>query len=139
MPTPSTEIVDGGKLRLTIGTAVVARATNCNFSSKNNVRKTAHKDQTGGFTSNDYGTIEATISSDFLVCETTGGAKDLLTAKLAKTKVAWVYGTGVSGDLKLSGTAAVISQIDLKGPVSENATGSITLEIDGAYTVGTFA
>lgn len=132
-------IVNGLNLRLYIGGVAVARATNCKFSSQNQVRKTAHKDQTGGFASNDYGEFSGTLSSDFLIEETAGGLSDLLDSHYAKTKVAWVYGTGVTGDTKISGTAAVIDKIDVDATVNENSTGSISLVIDGTITVGTYA
>ena len=138
MPTPSTEIVNGSKLRLSIGGVAVARATNCKFDIKNNTRKTVHKDQTAGFATADYGQFESTVSSEFLVCEVAGGASALLTSMVAKTKVAWIYGTGVSGDLKISGTSAVIESCSLDASAEENSTGSISLMIDGTVTIGTF-
>jgi len=140
---PTTGIVQGGKLRLFLASAAVARATSCKFSIKNETRKTEHKDNyvsaSGNFTGVDYGDFAAEITSDFLVAEVAGGLDDLMDAMLAQTKVAWVYGTGVTGDMKLSGTSAVIESIDIDATVKENAKASIKLLIDGGVTKGVYS
>lgn len=135
---PSTGIIDGGVLRLSLAGAGVSKATSCKISIKGNTRKASHKDQSGRFESNEYGDLSITISSDYLVSEGAGGVSSFITAMLAATKLAWIYGTGVSGDLKLSGTAAVIEDVNIDAKKGDNSTGSISLVIDGAMTQGTF-
>lgn len=134
----TTGIVSGTKLRLFIDDVAVARATNCKFSTKNDLRQTVHKDNVGDFATYEYGDFNGDLSSDFLVEETANGLKDLLTKFKAKQSVTFIYGTGVTGDLKLSGNAK-IEEIDVDGPVKENSKGSIKLKIDGNYTIGVYA
>jgi predicted secreted protein len=57
----------------------------------------------------------------------------------ARTEVAWEMGTGVTGDPKFSGSAFVTSWEAGSPDKESNATYSITLEGNGAYTVGTYS
>jgi len=135
---PSTGIVSGTKVRLSIEGAAVARATNCKLSIKNDLRVTSHKDQTGDFETSQYGDFSGDLSSDFLFEETAGGLEDLMVLFLAKTTVDFIFGSGVTGDLKLTGTANIES-LDWDATVKENTKASIKLKITAVPTVGAFA
>lgn len=135
---PTTGIVSGSKLRLMIETVNVARATSCSFNTKNDLRQTSHKDQTGGFATSEYGEFSGDMSTDFLVEEVAGGLEDLMVLYLAKTKVDFIYGTGVSGDIKISGTA-LIESMSIDAANKENAKASIKLVTDGTITLGAYA
>lgn len=137
----TTGIVSGTFMRLSVEATNVARATNCKFNMKNDLRETTHKDNSGGATNwktSAYGDYSGTLSSDFLVEEVAGGLSALSALFLAGTTVDFIYGTGVTGDIKFSGEA-VISEIDIDATVKENAKASIKLETTGTVTKGTFA
>lgn len=134
---PTVGIVSGTKMRLSVGTVAVARATTCNFTIKNEHRETSHKDNVGDFKEREYGEFDADLSTDFLFEEVIGGFKDLSAMFIAKTQVAFIYGTGVSGDVKISGNAKIL-EMSIDATVKENVKASIKLATSGLITVGTF-
>lgn len=69
------------------------------------------------------------------VYTTTTGINAVLTARTSQT---WILGTGVSGDVKLSG-AGYWTSLEVGSPDAEsNMTFSATLQGSGQYYVGTF-
>lgn len=66
------------------------------------------------------------------------GVADLYTAKLARTPVAVVLSTGVTGDEQWSGNA-IITELDIKTGVEDNVMVSGTLQGTGALTMDTVA
>ena len=69
------------------------------------------------------------------VYTTTTGINAVLTARTSQT---WILGTGVSGDVKLSG-AGYWTSLEVGSPDTEsNMTFSATLQGSGQYYVGTF-
>ena len=134
----TTGIVSGSKMRLSIEAVAVARATNCTFTLKNEHRAVSHKDLSGDFATQEYGEFSGDLSTDFLVEEVAGGLADLMDLFIAKTEVDFIYGTGVTGDIKLSGSAKIL-EMSIDSTVKENAKASIKLSTSGTVTAGTFA
>lgn len=130
-------IVNGHNMRFKKGGTAIARATNCKMSIKNKVRQTSHKDQTGGWETNDYGEFSGTWSTDMLVEETANNASTIAADMIAKTKLVLVFGTGVTGDTKYEATG-IITDLEIDAANNENVTASASGVFDGAVAVGTF-
>jgi predicted secreted protein len=80
---------------------------------------------------------ESITEFDTSVGTTETSMQDLLTDHIASTTWSIVFGTGVSGDPKLSGTA-LIGNFEWSNPDDDKSTFSVDFTGTGALTLGTF-
>lgn len=132
-------IFNGTNLNLKLATLPIAHATSCEISFSHSPREITSKDS-GGVTERAPGKKDTTISADALYAEDHGGTKTgisvLFTAWKNRTKLAFDFTSGVTGDKKYTGDC-YITDLSANAGVEENATFSISLAVDGAVTQGT--
>lgn len=86
------------------------------------------------------GMTDATISGElFVAYDAANGHDEILTLALAQTRVNWIFGTGVSGDTKLSGDGYFTSTGVTSSGQNEGVTMSYEITVSGAITQGTFS
>lgn len=133
---PSTGVINGTNLRIYIGGNAVAYATNCTLTGSRELRETLHKDNPGaGFREIEVGRGQYTVTVEALYAE--DGANNnphtLMAAFRAKTSLSCALDTTVSDDTRYTFTA-FCTQIEINGPVEENSSFNVTLEVDGDIT-----
>lgn len=130
----TTDVINGTDFRLYISGNAVAYATSCSLSASTEIRETIHKDNPGsGDREIQLGQKSASITCEAFMNEdgTNNATFDLFDLWKARTQIAWVMSTEASGDSRLSGNGYITS-FESTGPVEENATASITIEVDGS-------
>jgi predicted secreted protein len=86
------------------------------------------------------GMTSASISGELYVSyDAANGHDELMTLALAQTRVNWIFGTGVSGDTKLSGDGYFTSNGITSSGNNEGVTMSYEITVSGAVTQGTFS
>jgi len=136
----TTGIHTGHVMRIYVDSVAVANATNCTLDLTMSPRTIAHKDTSGtggGWEEKLAGKKSGSLQSDFLREEGDSWSA-LFTAFAAGTQIAFKYSTEVMGDKFMSGNAFIVG-LSQAAPDEENATGSVSLDIDGAVTEGTVA
>ena len=142
---PTTGVINGTLMRVTLDGDEVIRPTNCTMSLSMETRETLSKDDTGAWASSAAGTKSGTISFEGLYSQDdtidadarvdSGAVFALFDTGAA---VAWELTTGVTGDEKYSGSG-LLTSFEAGFPVEENATYSGTITITGAITKATIA
>lgn len=124
------------------GGTVVARQNDVSFSVNMEPRDITTKDSAGwrelleGLRSYEISISGLLAYDDSLSVYTSATGID--TVLRARTSQTWILGTGVSGDVKLSG-AGYWTSLEVGSPDAEsNCTYSATLQGSGQYYVGTF-
>lgn len=124
------------------GGTVVARQNDVTFSVNMEPRDITTKDSAGwrdlleGLRSYEISIAGLLAYDDSLSVYTSATGID--TVLRARTSQTWILGTGVSGDVKLSG-AGYWTSLEVGSPDAEsNCTYSATLQGSGQYYVGTF-
>lgn len=124
------------------GGTVVARQNDVTFSVNMEPRDITTKDSAGwrelleGLRSYEISIAGLLAYDDSLSVYTSSTGID--TVLRARTSQTWILGTGVSGDVKLSG-AGYWTSLEVGSPDAEsNCTYSATLQGSGQYYVGTF-
>lgn len=124
------------------GGTVVARQNDVSFSVNMEPRDITTKDSAGwrelleGLRSYEISISGLLAYDDSLSVYTSATGID--TVLRARTSQTWILGTGVSGDVKLSG-AGYWTSLEVGSPDAEsNYTYSATLQGSGQYYVGTF-
>lgn len=86
------------------------------------------------------GMTDATISGElFVAYDAANGHDEILTLALAQTRVNWIFGTGVSGDTKLSGDGYFSSIGVTSSGQNEGVTMSYEITVTDPITQGTFS
>lgn len=86
------------------------------------------------------GMTSASISGTlFVAYDATNGHDEILTQAINQTRVNWIFGTGVSGDTKLSGDGYFTGTTITSSGQNEGVTMSYEIEVSGAITQGTFS
>jgi predicted secreted protein len=86
------------------------------------------------------GMTSASISGELYVSyDAANGHDELMTLALAQPRVNWIFGTGVSGDTKLSGDGYFTSNGITSSGNNEGVTMSYEITVSGAVTQGTFS
>jgi predicted secreted protein len=86
------------------------------------------------------GMTSASISGElFVAYDAANGHDEILTQVIAQTRVNWIFGTGVSGDTKLSGDGYFTSAGITSSGQNEGVTMSYEIEVSGSITQGTFS
>jgi len=142
---PTTGVVNGTNLRISIGGDPVAYATSCSLSMSREELDTLSKDSVSSWKSSKVGTKSATLSGSGLYTEdATISSADrqnpntLFDAFDGGTLVTWEFTTGVTGDTKYSGSG-YITELSFTGEVEQNATYDFTLSVAGAVTQATIS
>lgn len=110
----ATRTVQGKDLLLSFGGKVIGCATDVSFSSSVEMIEAACR-ESGNFYDAEPGKFTATISTsgfvkiDTPVDTTATRYHDLAKLHLDKTKVAWIFGTNVTGEQELYGNAYITS------------------------------
>lgn len=140
---PTTGIVDGRLMRITLDTEKVIHSTSCSISINVEVRDTASKDIPNGWSDGETGTKSWTASceglfswDDTIDAEARVDAEGLFDLITAGAKVALVMTTGVSGDVEYSGDA-IITSLEKTFPNNENSTYSLSLQGAGPLAKAT--
>jgi len=119
--------------------AAITCQTNADVSVTNDTRDATCKDS-GQWKEMEYAQTGWSMSGDALASEDGSNSYGALaTLALAQTKVAVVIGTGVSGDIKLSGTALITEWSVSSSGTNENVQVKYSFQGTGALTKGTFA
>jgi len=132
-------VINGTDLRLYVGGNAVAYAVTCNLSMSRELRETIHKDNPGsGWREVDPAQASATLTTDGLFNEdgTNNAPADLFTIFAAKTQVSWYFSNENAGDTRYYGNG-YITALDYSATVEENATYSVTIEVDGQVQTAT--
>lgn len=113
--------------------------TNAEFSLNNEVFDTTCKDD-GQWRTVIPGMTTASLSGELFVSyDATNGHDEILTDALAQNKIEWVYGTGVTGDTRLSGQGYFTSNTISAPGQNEGATMSFEITVTGAVTKSTYS
>lgn len=75
----------------------------------------------------------------YVAYDSANGHDEILIQTLAQTRVNWIFGTGVSGDTKLSGDGYFTSNTITSSGTNEGVTMSYEITGSGAITQGTFS
>lgn len=133
----ATKTVQGKDLLLFVGGVPIGCATEVSFSSSVAMIEAACR-ETGNFYDAEPGMFTATLSaSGFARIDTPADATqnrywNLADLHLNKTKVAWIFGTDVDGEMELYGDAYITSY-EQSAPQDGNATYSVELQVVGPY------
>lgn len=118
---------------------VITCLTNAEFTLNNETFDTTCKDD-GQWRTLKAGQSTATLSGELYYSEdATNGAPSILVDALAQNKVEWVFGSGVSGDTRLSGQGYFTSTSISAPGQNEGATMSFEIAVTGAVTKSTFS
>ena len=139
-------VIDGGTLRIYVGTDGLGYATSCSLDLSVETRETIHKDAAGGnWADAEPGTISATLSFEGFFSEDTTinsnareSVSDLFGYVNSGTLISWRFTTDVSTEAVWSGSG-YITALNFSGNVDENATYSGTISVTGAVTEGDVA
>lgn len=135
---PTTGIINGTLMRISVGGDNVGHSTNCSLEITAETRSILTKDLTGGWTSAKSGQKSWTGSVSGLLAFDAPGEKvaDLFTALAAGTEITFEMTTDVTGDSKYTGTA-IITSLSIGAPVEDNTTYDVQFTGVGALTQGT--
>lgn len=113
--------------------------TNAEFSINNEVFDVTCKDS-GQWREVIPGQSTATLSGELLVAyDSANGHDEILDDIIAQTKIGWVFGTGVTGDTRLSGLGYFTSASVSAPGQNEGVTMSFEITVTGAVTKGAFS
>ena len=130
---PTTGILDGRLMRLTLDGDKVIHSTSCSLSISVEIRDTASKDIPNGWADGETGTKSWTVSAEGLFsydatidAETRLSASDLADLISVGDKIAFEMLTGVTGDVKYTGTV-IFNGLENTFPNNDNSTYSVSL------------
>ena len=113
--------------------------TNAEFSINNEVFDVTCKDS-GQWREVIPGQSTATLSGElFVAYDSANGHDEILDDIIAQTKIGWVFGTGVTGDTRLSGLGYFTSASVSAPGQNEGVSMSFEITVTGAVTKGTFS
>lgn len=119
--------------------ATIMCQTNAEFSLNNETFDTTCKDD-GQWRTVIPGQSTASLSGELYFSEdAANGGPQILTDTISQAKVEWVFGSGVSGDTRLSGQGYFTS-VSISAPSqNEGTTMSFEITVTGAVTKSTFS
>lgn len=119
--------------------AAITCLTNAEFSFNNEVFDTTCKDD-GQWRTMIPGQSTASLSGELFYAEdAANGATSIITDALAQSKLEWVFGSGVSGDTRLSGQGYFTSMSISAPGQNEGTTMSFEITVTGAVSSTTFS
>lgn len=131
--------INGTLVLLSLAGDVLAHVDNADWSSSLSLADVTDKDSAGyrEYLQN-AGILEASISvsgfADFVA--TTGNAKELADALVARGNIAFIFGPTAAGSVQFAGNCLFDSH-DLGAPNEEGATFSGSASVNGAWTIQT--
>lgn len=132
----TTGIVNGTKLKISIGGTAVAYTTSATVDVAMATRDASSKDS-NGWRDLKEGQLSGTISGDFLhAFDASYGYEDLFAALTARTAVTIKYATTDAADKAIEGSGYLTS-LSQSSPMEDTVSGSFTIEFTGAITYTT--
>lgn len=132
----TTGILNGTKLKISVGGTAVAYTTNATVDFSMATRDTSNKDSLGWKTTGE-GQRSGTISGDYLhAFDATYGFEDLFDVFTNRTSVAVKFATTDAADKAIEGTGYLTS-LSQAAPMEDTVSGSFTIEFTGAITFTT--
>jgi hypothetical protein len=131
------KIISGTDLQLSFEGKFIGCSTSNSFSSSVDMKDAACK-ESGQFYDAEPGMFTATLSTEGLVIvdnpvdATAMRAAEIFDLHLNKTRIQWVFTTGVSGETQIAGEGFITS-FELTAPDKDNATYSCEVQVVGAY------
>lgn len=135
--------ISGTNLRIyTDGGVPLGYATSCTFDGSTSMTEVIHKDSVGNFADKDPSTQSWTMSTEGFISEddTINGESKrdiswIRSAWINRTRLYLQWTTGTSGEQTMNGYGYITS-LSESAPVNETATYSVTIEGDGAVSLG---
>ena len=137
-------VLNGTDFRIWVSGEAIGYSTSCSFSMSAELRETIHKDNPGsGWRTFSIGQKQATITVDAFYNTDANSAysnrkdpDDIATLFINETQFEWQF-RAASGDDMYSGSG-YITEMSIESPVEDNATYSLTIEVDGAVAIGDY-
>ena len=137
-------VLNGTDFRIWVSGEAIGYSTSCSFSMTAEKRETIHKDNPGsGWTTFSIGQKSATISVDAFYNTDANTAysdrkdpDDIAALFINETPFEWQF-RAASGDDMYSGSGYV-TEMSIDSPVEDNATYSMTIDVNGAVTPGNY-
>jgi len=137
-------VLNGTDFRIWVSGEAIGYSTSCSLSMSAELRETIHKDNPGsGWRTFKIGQKQATITVDAFYNTDANSAysnrkdpDDIATLFINETQFEWQF-RAASGDDMYSGSG-YITEMSIESPVEDNATYSLTIEVDGAVAIGDY-
>lgn len=137
-------VLNGTDFRIWVSGEAIGYSTSCSFSMSAEKLTTIHKDNPGaGWATFKIGEKSATISVDAFYATDANTAysdrkdpDDIAALFINETPFQWQF-RAASGDDMYSGSGYV-TEMSIESPVEDNATYSITIDVNGAVTIGNY-
>jgi|AntAceMinimDraft_16_1070373.scaffolds.fasta_scaffold09280_7 predicted secreted protein len=138
-------VINGTNLRLYVDGDVVGRATSCSLSMSKELAETVHKDNIGGWATQESRKKSFSIAFEGFTSELqtlnsvdVKSSADLFDIFNASTPILWKFTTDETGDTQYAGSAH-LSELSINAAVEENSTTSGSFTGTGAITKTTIA
>lgn len=137
-------VLNGTDFRIWVSGEAIGYSTSCSLSMSAELRETIHKDNPGsGWRTFSIGQKQATITVDAFyntdansVYTARKDPDDIATLFINETQFEWQF-RAASGDDMYSGSG-YITEMSIESPVEDNATYSMTIEVNGAVAIGNY-
>ncbi len=137
-------VLNGTDFRIWVSGEAIGYSTSCSLSMSAELRETIHKDNPGsGWRTFSIGQKSATISVDAFyntdansVYSARKDPDDVAALFINETPFQWQF-RAASGDDMYSGSGYV-TEMSIDSPVEDNATYSLTIEVNGAVAIGNY-
>ena len=137
-------VLNGTDFRIWVSGEAIGYSTSCSLSMSAELRETIHKDNPGsGWRTFSMGQKSATITVDAFyntdansVYSARKDPDDVAALFINETPFQWQF-RAASGDDMYSGSGYV-TEMSIDSPVEDNATYSLTIEVNGAVAIGNY-
>jgi predicted secreted protein len=137
-------VLNGTDFRIWVSGEAIGYSTSCSLSMSAELRETIHKDNPGsGWRTFSIGQKSATITVDAFyntdansVYSARKDPDDVAALFINETPFQWQF-RAASGDDMYSGSGYV-TEMSIDSPVEDNATYSLTIEVNGAVAIGNY-
>lgn len=137
-------VLNGTDFRIWVSGEAIGYSTSCSLSMSAELRETIHKDNpSGGWRTFSIGQKQASITVDAFYNTDANSAytarkdaDDIATLFINETQFEWQF-RAASGDDMYSGSG-YITEMSIESPVEDNATYSMTIEVNGAVAIGNY-
>ena len=137
-------VLNGTDFRIWVSGEAIGYSTSCSLSMSAELRETIHKDSPGsGWRTFSIGQKSATITVDAFyntdansVYSARKDPDDVAALFINETPFQWQF-RAASGDDMYSGSGYV-TEMSIDSPVEDNATYSLTIEVNGAVAIGNY-
>jgi len=137
-------VLNGTDFRIWVSGEAIGYSTSCSLSMSAELRETIHKDNPGsGWRTFLIGQKSATITVDAFyntdansVYSARKDPDDVAALFINETPFQWQF-RAASGDDMYSGSGYV-TEMSIDSPVEDNATYSLTIEVNGAVAIGNY-